>query len=233
MKTLQADVSMIGITSGSPIKALIFGGLMTLLAGCGGSGGTSLEPDSAPLLADESVDNTVVRIVTTSGDITVELNDPEAPLTVENFLNYVDSGHYDNTIFHRVIEDFMIQGGGYTEDYVLKSTNDPVANEADNGLLNVPYTIAMARTTDPQSARAQFFINVVDNPFLDYREPTISGWGYTVFGRVTSGTSVVDQIVSSSTGAGGPFSENVPVQPIVIKEISRIGSDRNRLPAQE
>lgn len=228
---------MIGITSGKHLKALFCGGLLVLLtgiSGCGGSGaGTSLLPDSGALLADDSSAGTFVRIVTTSGNITVELNDVKAPLTVENFLNYVDSGHYNNTIFHRVISDFMIQGGGFTADYVQKQTNDPVANEADNGLQNVTYTIAMARTTDPQSATAQFFINVTDNPFLDYRAPTRAGWGYTVFGRVTTGTAVVDLIASSSTGPGGPFSEDVPERPIVIKEIKRIGSDRNRLPVQE
>lgn len=162
-----------------------------------------------------------VIIETSAGDIGVQFVAGSAPLTVENFLNYVDSGFYDGTIFHRVIANFMIQGGGFTESFERKETLNPVMNEADQTPRNTRYTIAMARTSDPQSATAQFFINVADNAFLDHTAPTAAGWGYAVFAEVVSGADVVDQIAASETAAGGPFASDVPTTVIVINSIRR------------
>jgi peptidyl-prolyl cis-trans isomerase B (cyclophilin B) len=156
-----------------------------------------------------------VLLTTNHGQITLELDADKAPKTVENFLNYVKSGHYDGTIFHRVIDGFMIQGGGFSPDMRQKPTEDPVENEADNGLTNDRYTIAMARTSDPHSASAQFFINVNDNDFLNY--PGSDGWGYCVFGKVTSGTEVVDTIGTVETGRRSMFSD-VPTEDVVIEK---------------
>ncbi|NBO15833.1 MAG: peptidyl-prolyl cis-trans isomerase [Betaproteobacteria bacterium] len=149
------------------------------------------------------------------GTITLELDHDKAPATVDNFLAYVNSGHYDGTIFHRVIDGFMIQGGGFTEDMSQKPTLDPITNEANNGLRNDRYTIAMARTSDPHSASAQFFINVGDNDFLNHTAPSRQGWGYAVFGRVIEGTDVVDAIRQVKTGRSG-FHDDVPKEPVVI-----------------
>jgi cyclophilin family peptidyl-prolyl cis-trans isomerase len=168
---------------------------------------------AGPALAD----NPVVALETTKGEIRVELYPERAPETVENFLTYVRNGHYDGTVFHRVIPGFMIQGGGFTADYQRKDTRAPIRNEADNGLNNDRGTIAMARTADPHSATAQFFINVADNDFLDHRGKSRRGWGYAVFGEVISGLGTVDEIVSVETGAVGPFSQNAPLDPIVIE----------------
>jgi len=162
--------------------------------------------------------NPVVRLETNRGDIRIELFAERAPKTVENFLTYVQSDHYDGTIFHRVIPDFMIQGGGFTTDYARKSTRDPIRNEADNGLSNDRGTIAMARTGDPHSATAQFFVNVKDNDFLDHTAKTQRGWGYTVFGEVISGLGTVDRISQVPTGAVGPFSKDAPREPVVIQD---------------
>jgi len=137
----------------------------------------------------------------------------------------VNDGFYDGTIFHRVIDGFMIQGGGFTGDFQRKSTRDPVANEADNGLKNRRGTVAMARTSDPHSATAQFFINVVDNTFLDHTAPTPQGWGYTVFGEVVEGMEVVDKIRQMPTGPGGPFPRDVPRNPVIIEQISVLEED--------
>ena len=156
-----------------------------------------------------------VLLTTNHGQITLELDADKAPKTVENFLNYVKSGHYDGTIFHRVIDGFMIQGGGFSPDMRQKPTEDPVENEANNGLNNDRYTIAMARTSDPHSASAQFFINVNDNDFLNY--PGSDGWGYCVFGKVTSGTEVVDTIGKVETGRRSMFSD-VPTEDVVIEK---------------
>lgn len=156
-----------------------------------------------------------VLLITNHGQITLELDADKAPKTVENFLNYVKSGHYDGTIFHRVIDGFMIQGGGFSPDMRQKPTEDPVENEANNGLTNDRYTIAMARTSDPHSASAQFFINVNDNDFLNY--PGSDGWGYCVFGKVTSGTEVVDTIGKVETGRRSMFSD-VPTEDVVIEK---------------
>ncbi len=161
-------------------------------------------------------DNPRVKLTTSMGDIVLELDAGKAPKTVENFLNYVNSGFYDGTIFHRVISNFMIQGGGFTKDFQRKATNPPVKNEADNGLSNVRGTIAMARTSDPHSATAQFFINVVDNNFLDFRAKTMRGWGYAVFGKVIEGMDTVDKIRKTRTGSGGPFPKDVPQQTVEI-----------------
>ncbi len=157
-----------------------------------------------------------VRLQTTEGTIVLALDAAKAPKTVENFLAYVTSGHYNGTIFHRVIKNFMIQGGGYNATYEQAPTRAPIPNEADNGLHNDRGTIAMARTSDPGSATAQFFINVVDNDFLDFKSKTPQGWGYAVFGKVVEGMEVVDQIRSVPTGRGGPFQSDVPATPVVI-----------------
>jgi len=157
-----------------------------------------------------------VKLHTNHGVITLELDAEKAPVTVENFLGYVTSGHYDNTVFHRVIDGFMIQGGGFGPGMKEKSTRDPIKNEADNGLKNARGTIAMARTSDPHSATAQFFINVVDNDFLDFRAPVPQGWGYCVFGRVIDGLDVVDKIRTVATGNKG-FHQDVPKEDIVIE----------------
>jgi cyclophilin family peptidyl-prolyl cis-trans isomerase len=161
-----------------------------------------------------------VRLSTTFGDIVLELDREKAPKTVENFLGYVQEGYYDGTIFHRVIDGFMAQGGGFTQDFQKKPTHAPIENEADNGLKNLNGTIAMARTNDPQSATAQFFINVADNGFLDYQSPTPRGWGYAVFGKVVEGMDVVDKIRRTPTGSGGPFRSNLPRTTIVIERAS-------------
>lgn len=160
---------------------------------------------------------TLVKMQTNLGDIVIELNDEKAPKTVANFLGYVNDGFYNGTIFHRVIDGFMIQGGGFTENLQKKGTKAPIENEANNGLKNVKGSIAMARTNAPHSATAQFFINVVNNDFLDYRSSTPRGWGYTVFGKVVQGMDVVDKIRKIPTGAGGPFPKDVPQSPVVIQ----------------
>jgi len=165
-----------------------------------------------------SAKNPQVRIQTSLGEITLELDAKKAPKSVDNFLNYVKMGFYDGTIFHRVISNFMVQGGGYTRTFEQKKTNDPVENEADNGLPNVRGSIAMARTPNPHSATAQFFINVVDNDFLNHRNKSPQGWGYAVFGKVVSGMDVVDKIRKTPTGSGGPFRSDVPQITVVIEK---------------
>ncbi len=158
-----------------------------------------------------------VRLSTTEGDIVVELDADRAPGTVENFLAYVREGHYDGTLFHRVIEGFMIQGGGFAPGMSQKPTSrEPIRNEANNGLRNATGTVAMARTPDPHSASAQFFINVKDNDFLDHRSETADGWGYCVFGRVVDGMDVVSRIESVATGSKGGHGD-VPVEDVVIE----------------
>ena len=157
-------------------------------------------------------------IETSMGSITVELDDEKAPITVKNFLDYAASGHYDGTIFHRVIDGFMIQGGGFTKAMDQKPTKAPIKNEASNGLANKRGTIAMARTMVVDSATSQFFINLVDNDFLNFRAPTPQYYGYAVFGKVTDGMDVVDKIAKVKTGFAGPH-QNVPEEPIVIKKV--------------
>ena len=160
-----------------------------------------------------------IQISTSMGDILVELDKEKAPKTVENFLNYVNSGHYAGTIFHRVIEDFMIQGGGLDVDMNTKPAPDSVENEADNGLSNLEGTIAMARTMEPHSASAQFFINTTDNPFLDHRKKTEDGWGYCVFGKVIDGIDIVEKIEESPTTKRSGY-QDVPEQAIIIESIT-------------
>lgn len=163
-----------------------------------------------------------VLIETDKGNIEIELDEQKAPKSVANFLAYVDAKHYDGTIFHRVIKGFMAQGGGYDASYEKRPVKDPVPNEADNGLKNTRGTVAMARTSDPHSATAQFFVNVVDNGFLDHTDKSPSGWGYTVFGKVVKGMDVVDDIVSVATGPAGPFAKDAPQAPIVIRTARRV-----------
>ena len=165
-------------------------------------------------------ENPNVLLDTTEGEILIELYPDKAPETVANFLKYVDEGFYKNTIFHRVIKGFMIQGGGLTLKMEEKPTNAPVKNEADNGLKNDRGTIAMARTMDPHSATAQFFINLVDNEFLNYCAPTVQGWGYCVFGKVVDGMDVVDKIGKTKTGSRPPY-DDVPLDSVLINEASR------------
>ena len=162
-----------------------------------------------------------VKLSTNFGDITLELNAEKAPITVANFLQYVESGFYDGVIFHRVINDFMIQGGGFEPNMKQKSTKDEIKNEADNGLGNDNYTVAMARTSIPDSASSQFFINIADNAFLNHTAPTSSGWGYCVFGKVVAGMDVVDKIkaVKTTSKAGH---RDVPVEPVIIEKASVI-----------
>ncbi|BEI42616.1 MULTISPECIES: peptidylprolyl isomerase [unclassified Polynucleobacter] len=162
-----------------------------------------------------------VLLKTNHGDITLELDAAKAPKSVANFLAYVKSGHYDGTIFHRVIDNFMIQGGGMTAGMKQKSTMDQIENEANNGLKNDRGTIAMARTSDPHSATAQFFINVNDNDFLNHTAPTPQGWGYAVFGKVTNGMDVVDKIKKVKTGNAG-YHQDVPTEDVVIEKASVI-----------
>jgi peptidyl-prolyl cis-trans isomerase B (cyclophilin B) len=157
----------------------------------------------------------MITLHTSKGDIKINLFTEKAPKTCKNFQDYVSEGHYDGTIFHRVIKKFMIQGGGFTEDMIQKKTKDPIENEADNGLSNKKYTIAMARTSDPHSATCQFFINTVDNSYLDFRSKDIQGWGYCVFGEVVEGKEVVDAIEKVETGSAN-FMRDVPKENVVI-----------------
>jgi peptidyl-prolyl cis-trans isomerase A (cyclophilin A) len=160
----------------------------------------------------------MIRFATTLGDFTIELFDKEAPLSAQNFLDYVDAGHFDGTVFHRVIPGFVIQGGGMTADMKQKPTRTPIRNEADNGLKNRRGTLSMARTNDPHSATSQFFVNLVDNAFLD---PGRGGAGYAVFGHVTEGMAVVDAIAKVQTGRKGGH-DDVPLEPVVVKSAKRI-----------
>lgn len=163
----------------------------------------------------------MVKLETSLGDITIELNAEKAPITVANFLSYVDDGFYDGTIFHRVIKGFMVQGGGFDENMAQKSTKSPIKNEANNGLANNHYTLAMARTAVPDSATGQFFINGNNNDFLNHTAPTGSGWGYCVFGKVIEGMDIVDKIIQVKTGNKNGH-QDVPVDNVVIKKASRI-----------
>ena len=160
----------------------------------------------------------MIILHTNHGPITIELDEKHAPKSVANVLAYARAGHFDNTLFHRVIDDFMIQGGGFAPDFTQKPTRAPIQNEAANGLKNARYTVAMARTSDPHSATAQFFINVADNGFLDHRSPDAKGWGYCVFGRVVAGTEVVDHIKGVPTGNRGAH-QDVPSENVVIERV--------------
>lgn len=188
--------------------------LAIMLAGGLVGGAPLAEPAEAP-------GNPHVRLATNLGTIELELYADKAPGTVKNFLDYVDSGFYNGTVFHRVIPGFMIQGGGFESGMKQKTVRAPIRNEADNGLKNLSGTIAMARTLDPHSAAAQFFINTVDNSFLDHRDKSTPGWGYCVFGRVTKGMDVVKKIEAVPTGRAGSHSD-VPRQDVVIQKAERI-----------
>jgi peptidyl-prolyl cis-trans isomerase B (cyclophilin B) len=163
-----------------------------------------------------------VELQTSKGKITIELDEAKAPESVRNFIAYVEAGHYDNTVFHRVIKGFMIQGGGFEPGLKQKSTQAPIRNEANNGLKNNHYTLAMARTNDPHSATAQFFINATDNEFLNFKAESGSGWGYAVFGKVVAGIEVVDAIEQVKTGRSG-FHDDVPLEDVVIQRASVVG----------
>lgn len=167
--------------------------------------------------------NPQVVLTTSLGKITIELNAEKAPKSVGNFLNYVQQGFYNGTVFHRVISNFMVQGGGFTTDFQKKPTNAAIMNEANNGLKNIKGSIAMARTNDPHSATAQFFINVKDNDFLDHRSASPRGWGYAVFGKVIKGMAVVEKMRAVPTGRKGPFRQDVPIKDIVIEKIELVG----------
>ena len=158
----------------------------------------------------------MIKLHTTYGIIAIELDSEKAPESARNFLAYAEAGHYDNTIFHRVIDGFMIQGGGFEPGMKQKPCNAPIENEAGNGLKNAHYTVAMARTSDPHSATAQFFINVADNVFLDFTAANGNGWGYCVFGKVVEGTEVVDKICAVKTGSKN-FHQDVPVEDVIIE----------------
>lgn len=164
-------------------------------------------------------ETTTVKMETSKGAITIELNGDKAPNTVANFLTYAKEGFYDGTIFHRVISNFMVQGGGFTEDMSQKTPHDPIQNEANNGLANENGTIAMARTNDPHSATTQFFINVKDNDFLNFSSETPQGWGYTVFGKVTEGMDVVNEIKDVATTTNGPY-QDVPAESVTITKVT-------------
>jgi cyclophilin family peptidyl-prolyl cis-trans isomerase len=173
------------------------------------------------MTAEKTTSNPSVRMTTNLGVIDIEIDAQRAPLSAANFLKYVDSGFYNGTVFHRVIPGFMIQGGGFQPGLKEKPTGAPVRNEADNGLKNQKGTLAMARTPDPDSATAQFFINVADNDFLNHRSKTPQGWGYAVFGKVTQGLDVVKKIETVATKTVGPH-ENVPAKDVVIEKVERI-----------
>jgi cyclophilin family peptidyl-prolyl cis-trans isomerase len=182
-----------------------------------------LGPAAAASQAQAAAANPKVALDTSKGRIVIELYPDKAPKTVKNFLDYTKAGHYDGTIFHRVIPGFMIQGGGFTADMKDKATKAPIPNEADNKVLNQRGTVAMARTSDPNSATDQFFINVANNTSLNFRSKDTAGWGYAVFGNVVEGMDVVDAIVAVPTTTKGPYGD-VPVQPIVIRKATVVSS---------
>jgi peptidyl-prolyl cis-trans isomerase B (cyclophilin B) len=165
--------------------------------------------------------STFVELDTSAGTIRIELDAEKAPLSAQNFVDHVKAGHYDNTVFHRVIPGFMVQGGGFEPGMKQKPTGAPITNEADNGLKNDKYTLAMARTSDPHSATAQFFINATNNEFLNFKSKSPQGWGYAVFGRVVAGTEVVDAIERVKTGRKG-FHDDVPLEDVVIRRASLV-----------
>ena len=199
---------------GGLLVLCVFGGT-AILAQTSAQSNTAASDEQAQALPDPLQ----VELATSMGSIVLQLNPQLAPFSVQNFLQYVQSDFYTETIFHRVIEGFMIQGGGFTTTYQKKFTKPPVQNEANNGLKNRKYTIAMARTSAPHSATAQFFINAADNDYLDYRDSTTRGWGYAVFGEVVQGKDIVDAISQVQTGAGGPFSRDAPAEQIIINSV--------------
>lgn len=195
-----------------PRSVILAGSFVLLLVG-----GTIL----SPLYSQTSGNNPMIKMSTTLGAIEIELYPKEAPVSVKNFIDYVESGHFDGLIFHRIIPGFMIQGGGFTEDMQPRTTSAPIKNEADNGLKNLAGTLSLARTSAPDSATSQFFINLVDNAFLDHTAKTQSGWGYAVFGKVTKGMDVVEKIGALPTTTVGPYGD-VPIEAVIIKKAKKI-----------
>jgi len=199
-------------------RFLSFVVLVAMFSSC--SSVTKPEEDSS-IIPGETPEFSYVDLKTSKGDIVLQLYNKKAPLTVKNFLNYVDNGHYKNTIFHRVKKNFMIQGGGFDKNMKMIPAGDPIRNEAGNGVKNTRGSIAMARTVDPHSAKAQFFINVRDNNFLNFKDESVEGYGYCVFGKVIDGMDVVEKIQNSSTHTEKQY-RNVPVKDIVIFNIEKI-----------
>jgi cyclophilin family peptidyl-prolyl cis-trans isomerase len=189
--------------------------LLLLFASQGYSAETQIQ---AP--TQTQVPPSIVKMQTSLGTIVIQLNAEKAPNTVANFLRYTKEGFYNDTIFHRVIKGFMVQGGGFTKNFQQKKPHEAIRNEADNGLKNLRGTIAMARTSAPHSATAQFFINVANNAFLDYKKPTRRGWGYAVFAKVIKGMDVVDKMEQAKTGRRGPFRQDVPHPLIIIEKVT-------------
>lgn len=193
--------------------------LVAALVGCEKKQEAEQNNSSTETIQGEAtVNNPFVKVNTNLGSFVIELDEQKAPITVKNFLNYVNEGYYSETLFHRVIPGFMVQGGGFTTDFVQKTTQAPIQNEANNGLRNSRGTVAMARTSDPNSASAQFFINVADNTFLDYTSPTPQGWGYAVFGRVVEGMDIIDAISKQKTSTRAGHAD-VPTNNVVIESI--------------
>ncbi len=216
MKGLDTGKTGINFCIYTAFAAILFA--LLFFAQTAGSAETGQnEPDQNQLGQNQpkGEQDPMVKLETTMGDIVIELNEKKAPKSVKNFLSYVKSGHYNNTIFHRIIDNFMIQGGGFTEKMIQKPTGKPIENEADNGLKNDKYTLAMARTTDPNSATAQFFINVNDNDFLNHTGKNPQGWGYAVFGKVVEGQDVVDKIKDVPTETRGGH-QDVPKEQVKI-----------------
>lgn len=207
--------------------------LTLLISGCreDQTSGDTADSNAEPKPAAAEQYKTVF-FETSMGDFTVQLNAGRAPITVDNFIQYIESGHYDGTIFHRVIGNFMIQGGGFTSDMTQKSTRAPITNEADNGLTNSVGTIAMARTSMPHSATSQFFINVENNSSLNHRAKNNAGWGYAVFGQVTRGMDVIEAIKQVATGRRGQHG-NVPLEPVVIKRIYQAKTEQDEASAND
>jgi cyclophilin family peptidyl-prolyl cis-trans isomerase len=206
------------MTRVSPFSTTLFiGALMLGISGCGASEPGKQTVSTKPAAGQPA--NPRVLIETSKGSITVEVFPGQAPQSAGNFLNYVKTGFYDGLVFHRVIPNFMIQGGGMTPDMEEKPKNAPIQNEADNGLKNLRGTLAMARTGEPHSASSQFFINVADNAFLNHRGKSFEGWGYAVFGRVVDGMDVVDAIAAVPRGNRGPYGD-VPIEPVVMLHVS-------------
>jgi cyclophilin family peptidyl-prolyl cis-trans isomerase len=214
-------------------RLLLAAGLLlpvTLLAQQPAAPAEAIAPETA--VAEPAVANPRVALRTNQGDIVIELEATKAPKSTENFLQYVKDGHYNGTIFHRVIDGFMAQGGGFTVDLQMKPTRPAIDNEANNGLSNARGTIAMARTGEPHSAQAQFFINVVDNPRLDFvSEQNGFTWGYAVFAKVVEGMDVVDRIRAIPTGPQGPFAKDVPTQAVIIERADLLGEAPSPAPA--
>jgi Peptidyl-prolyl cis-trans isomerase (rotamase) - cyclophilin family len=211
----MADICLQTLMPSAPLRRL-GAALFAAALFVGGAHATDNPPSTKEGSSSMTTDSRV-KLQTNHGDIVIQLDAEKAPKTTANFIGYVRDGFYDGTVFHRVINNFMIQGGGFEAGMKQKKTKDPVENEANNGLKNDRYTIAMARTSDPHSATAQFFINVADNDFLNHTAPTTNGWGYAVFGKVVEGTEVVDKIKGVKTGNRG-FHQDVPAEDVVIEK---------------